>query len=169
MLHPESELRCIDLIQLSSYYTTGQLMQSKMKLFSVLLIPFQSILTVLFALSIVVTRGSWLEFILGLLGMWSIFVMVCVISIWWTTYGTHFKSEGLLLIRLDRYESKILQQLYHYPRRLIISGLLLLFLISFFFDHKLDEILMDSTLPVLVVLALLSCYVYWHTGGRYSK
>lgn len=167
MLHPESELRNVDLTHLSPIFTLGQLMQSKIKLLSVLLLPFQIISSFLFLISILLV-GGWLELIIGLIGLWSLFIIVCVISIWWTTYCTQFQSEGLLLIRLDRYESKLLQQLYHYPRRLLVTCLMLLFLICFFFDHQLDEYLMYGALLALLVLTFLSYYLYRRIEGRHS-
>lgn len=168
ILHPESELRNVDLVHLSPVYSLGQLMQSKVKLVSVLLLPFQLLSSLFFLISITLVAGSWVEGLAGLLGIWSIFMMVCILSIWWTTYCTQFKSEGLLLIRLDTYESKLVQQLYHYPRRSMIAGLLLLFLICFFFDHQRDAVLMYSTLPVLLSLTVACFSFYRHIGTRYS-
>ncbi|PEN93482.1 hypothetical protein CN553_18580 [Bacillus cereus] len=158
ILHPASELRQIDLVKLSPHLTVKQYMDSKRKLLYILLLPLQCTISIVFILSILILKGSIFEMIVGIIGSWILFFVSSILSTYWLQLCSRFDYENIFMIRLDTYESKILQYFFAIPKRILNGALFVVFFIGVFLNKDLGEILIYDIFLILVILFGFSLY-----------
>lgn len=160
VLNPSSELRQIDLLHLSPYYSYGEFMQSKTKLLIVLIMPYQIFLSAIYLISSMLTKSRFMEVIVGFIGLWLLFITISILSTWWLAYTARFDFKNILAVDNNSSDIKLLRTLYSLPKRLIIVSLIIPFLIVIFTDFNLVNRLMYSTFSFLVLITLICSYLY---------
>lgn len=171
ILHPSSELKQIELVYLSPIYQVGDFMQSKIKLMMILLFPFQLILSFLFTCGIILSKGSWTNWVIGLIGLWMLFFVISIFSTWWLALGSRFDYPHIFAVRMDTYEARLVQFVYNIPKRVITIGLFIVFFISFFSDHQLDQKIFYDVFLILLLILAIAFYVFWRIkqNTNYAK
>ncbi|MED2762571.1 hypothetical protein P4283_10810 [Bacillus thuringiensis] len=151
-LHPSSELRQINLVKLTPYFSNIQYMESKRKLLMLLLCPLQIIISVIFVIGFIIMNGSILELCIGIIGTWLLSFMSCILSTYWLLLCSRFDYENIFMIRLDTYETKALQYFFTIPKRIINGLLFVVFFIGVFLDHSLGKMFFYDIFMMLLIV-----------------
>ncbi|MEN8648829.1 hypothetical protein ABFE25_30200 [Bacillus toyonensis] len=152
ILHPSSELRQIDLVKLTPYFSDTQYMECKRKLLMLLLWPLQIIISVIFVIGFIIMNGSILELCVGIIGTWLLSFMSCILSTYWLQLCSRFDYENIFMIRLDTYETKVLQYFFTIPKRIINGLLFIVFFIGVFLDHSLGKMFFYDIFMMLIIV-----------------
>ncbi|NMD71252.1 hypothetical protein HHO41_13185 [Bacillus sp. DNRA2] len=167
ILHPSSELRQIELTKLSPHLNINQYMSSKRKLIYILLSPVQIVTTIMFILGALIIKGSIIEFIIGIVGVWVLFFVNVLVSTYWLQLCSRFDYANIYMIRMDTYESKTLQYFFTIPNRAISGVLFLLFFIAVFIKDSLGLSLLYDSFLFLIALGVFSWYFF--VNKKYKK
>ncbi|KZE06703.1 hypothetical protein B4117_1767 [Bacillus mycoides] len=168
ILHPASELRQIDLVKMSPHLTVKQYMNSKRKLLYILLLPLQCMISIVFILSIFILEGSIFEMIVGIIGSWILFFVSSILSTYWLQLCSRFDYENIFMIRLDTYESKIMQYFFAIPKRILNGALFVVFFIGVFLNKDLGQILIYDIFLILVIVFGFSLYFSKNTKKKHK-
>ncbi|MGR5897488.1 hypothetical protein ACT7C8_00795 [Bacillus cereus] len=152
ILHPSSELRQIDLVKLTPFFSEKQYMESKRKLLMLLLCPLQLIISVIFMIGFIIMDGSILELCIGIIGSWLLSFVSCILSTYWLQLCSRFDYENIFMIRLDTYETKVLQYFFTIPKRIINGLLFIVFFIGVFLDHSLGRTFFYDIFMMLIIV-----------------
>lgn len=161
ILHPSSELRQIDLVKLSAEYSVQKYMRSKTMLLLVLLVPLQLIMNLILVVGAIKLKGSLLEIIVGIIGTWLLFVMIGIMSSYWLKYCSRFDYANMFLIRMDTYETRIVQQFYTIPKRFITGAMFVLFFVAVFFETSVGQKLVYDAILVFVIVTGFTLYFFF--------
>ncbi|WP_213591779.1 hypothetical protein MKX50_25305 [Paenibacillus sp. FSL W8-0186] len=161
ILHPSSELRQIDLVKLSAEYSVQKYMRSKTMLLLVLLVPLQLIMNLILVVGAIKLKGSLLEIIVGIIGTWLLFVMIGIMSSYWLKYCSRFDYANMFLIRMDTYETRIVQQFYTIPKRFITGAMFVLFFVAVFFETSVGQKLVYDAFLVFVIVTGFTLYFFF--------
>ncbi|KXY34910.1 hypothetical protein AT267_21645 [Bacillus cereus] len=152
ILHPSSELRQIDLVKLTPFFSDKQYMESKRKLLMLLLCPLQLIISVIFMIGFIIMDGSIFELCIGIIGSWLLSFVSCILSTYWLQLCSRFDYENIFMIRLDIYETKVLQYFFTIPKRIINGLLFIAFFIGVFLDHSLGRTFFYDIFMMLIIV-----------------
>ncbi|WP_157935393.1 stage II sporulation protein M [Kyrpidia spormannii] len=169
ILYPSSELRQVDLLNLSPNTSVRQMKIAKIALLGVLGFPLLLELSLIFLIGAFSVGFEWLHAITGLIGLWLIYLLVTVLSGAWMFVLNRVDYPNIFSIQLVTMETKFFQFLYQVPRRLLSTVFVLLFLTAYLFnDHHLNATLEYSTFLGVMLLSAGLLAVILPKGERYT-
>lgn len=167
ILHPSSELRQIDLTNLSPKYSINEYMDSKKSLITILLLPTYFLLIIVLIIGMSILQGSMFEFTIGILGSIILFNVNVFVSTFWLKLCSRFDFSNMYMIRMDSYEVKVIQYFFTFPKRLISGALGIVFFAALFLkiDSSFELSLLTDTFFGIVAVGLL-CWYFMKTKSQ---